>query len=56
MANHVVVKRSADGQWLYLVKAGNNRTLSVSETYTRRWSCKHAARKANPGVPILVEK
>lgn len=53
-AHYVVVKRSDDGQWFYLVKSANNRTLSVSEMYGRRWNAKRAAKKANPGLEIRV--
>lgn len=50
---YVVVLSSENGQWYYLVKAGNHRTLSTSEMYKRRWNCVRAAKKAEPGLRIV---
>jgi uncharacterized protein YegP (UPF0339 family) len=43
--------------WFWRERAANGETISVSESYTTKWSCKRTARKiaASKGIP-LVEK
>lgn len=51
--NYVVLQRSEDGQWYYKeVNGGNHKTLSVSETYTRKADARRAAVAAFPELEI----
>lgn len=34
----IVIKQSADGQWYFIAKAANGKTLVQSETYKRKRS------------------
>lgn len=55
MSERVKVYRDVGGQWRWSRLAANGRIISDSgEGYTRRWSAKRAAKRANPGIRIVV--
>lgn len=53
----VHVRQSADGQWYFRKVAGNNRKISTGgEGFSSKASAKRAARRAHPGVPVVVDE
>lgn len=52
--DRVEVYRDTAGGWRWRRRAGNHRTTADSgEAYLTRWGCRWAARRNNPGVPIV---
>lgn len=50
----IEVYRDGGGGWRWRRRAGNNRTTASSgEAFRTRWGTRRAARKANPGVPVV---
>lgn len=53
----VEIFQDISGQWRWRRVAFNNKVISSSgESFTRKWSAKRAAKRANPGVHIKVVK
>jgi len=50
MEHNVLVAQATNGEWYYVVRARNGRTLSMSELYVRRGNAVRAARKL--GLPV----
>lgn len=50
----VEVFPGADGKWYFHTKARNGRVLDRSQGYTRKWTAKTGAKRAYPGVPVVV--
>jgi len=54
----IVIKTSADGQYYFVVKSRNGRTLATSETYKTIQSARKGAESVfeNAKVGIIVEE
>lgn len=47
MSDHIQLKRDRRGGWRWRRVAGNGEIISVGESYTRQWSARRGARRAN---------
>lgn len=52
MAGYFEVKKAANGEWMFLLKAGNHETVLTSETYKRRASCEGGIESVRRNAPI----
>ena len=60
MNAHIEIFRSPGpiiGGWYFRLVGGNGEIISVSESYTTKWSCKRTARKVAADLNVeIVEK
>lgn len=50
----VEVFKSRDG-WMFRLRAPNHEVISISESYTRRWSAVRGAKRTHPRARLVVE-
>jgi hypothetical protein len=50
----VELRPARNGEWYFVKVAGNGEDGPVSETYTRKWNAKRAAKREYPSLPIFV--
>ena len=51
---YVLIKRSASGEFYYVLRGGNHRTMDVGKGYNSLYSAKQSAAKAHPGLEIKL--
>lgn len=52
---YIAIRSSKDGQFYYVLVAGNYKDMDTSETYRRLSSCVKSARSAHPGLEIRIK-
>lgn len=54
MSDVVELYRDASKGWRWRLVSANGKILSSGESHRRKWNAKRAAKRANPGVSIIV--
>ena len=53
----IVIRKAANGQYYFTIRASNGQVLATSETYVSKQSARHAAElvKAEAGSAVIVD-
>lgn len=49
---YVVIRQATNGQWYFVLRAGNNKPIDQSELYKRKGTAVNAARAAHPELKL----
>lgn len=52
---YVSIREAKDGQFYYVLVAGNYKDMDTSETFRRLSGCVKSARSAHPGLEIRIK-